>query len=120
MTITAAGSRLALAALLNGAYVSLHTADPTGSNEVSVGGYARRPAAFAELGGVNPITFANNAVIEFPVATASWGTVTHFAIYDALTGGNMRCSGALAESKLVGRDDVIRYIANALRVYANG
>lgn len=47
--------------------------------------------------GTNDVySFTNVADIVFPEATGSWGTITHFAIYDAKTGGNMIAFGTLA------------------------
>lgn len=43
-------------------------------------------------------SITNQADIQFPEATGSWGTITHFAIYDAKTGGNVIAYGALNSS----------------------
>lgn len=43
-------------------------------------------------------SITNQADIQFPEATGSWGTITHFAIYDARTGGNVIAYGALNSS----------------------
>ncbi len=77
-----------------GVYVALLTADPTDAGdmtaEIAVGGYARTQATFgAAVAGVS----TNSADITFPTATADWGTVTHFAVMDASTAGNMLYSG---------------------------
>ena len=37
----------------------------------------------------------NNSIIFFPEATASWGTITYFGLYNAATGGNLVLYGAL-------------------------
>ncbi|HET8921346.1 MAG TPA: hypothetical protein VFN27_16925 [Xanthobacteraceae bacterium] len=50
------------------------------------------PAAAASSGtepSVTPSNAANGAVITFAQATASWGTVTSWGIYDAVTAGNL-------------------------------
>lgn len=85
-------------------YVSLHTADPTDAGsgaEVSGGSYARAavtndatnwPAAASG-------SKSNGAVIQFATPTGSWGTITHFGIWDALTTGNLLAHGALDTSK---------------------
>jgi len=36
-----------------------------------------------------PATVTNGGVITFPAATANWGTVVAYGVYDALTGGNL-------------------------------
>jgi hypothetical protein len=38
---------------------------------------------------VTPVNVTNGASITFPAATANWGTVVAFAIYDASSSGNM-------------------------------
>lgn len=88
-------------------YVGLFTTDPgeagTGT-EVSGGSYARQTIAFT----VTASQASNTAAVEFPTATASWGTITYAAIYDALSGGNLLASGALTISKTIDSGDVFR------------
>lgn len=48
---------------------------------------------------------SNNAAITFPSPTASWGTVSHFGIFDASTAGNMWVCQALTASKNVNSGD---------------
>ena len=87
-------------------YLALHTADPTVAGtgtEVTGGSYARQSVAFDALAlGVT----ANTALITFPTSTANWGTVTHWAIRDALTGGNMLYFGALTAQKVMTSGDI--------------
>ena len=82
-------------------YVALYTADPTiaGTQTNEVGGatataYARQAVDFdAAVAGACD----NTAQITFAEAAAgdNWGTVTHWAILDALTAGNMLFFGEL-------------------------
>jgi len=44
---------------------------------------------------------SNTAAVEFPTASASWGTVTYAAIFYAVSGGNMMAYGALTTSKTI-------------------
>lgn len=72
------------------AYVGLFTADPTEtgdqSNEVTGGSYARvQPTWDTVAIDIESIT----SEIDFPTATASWGVISHCALLDASTGGNM-------------------------------
>lgn len=88
-------------------YVGLYTTDPGEGNtgtEVSGGSYARQSAAFTITGNAA----ANTAAIEFPTASASWGTVAYVGISDASTGGNLLASGALTTSKTISSGDVFR------------
>jgi len=88
-------------------YVGLFTSSPgeTGSGtEVSGGSYARQTIAFTVTGS----QASNTAAVEFPTATASWGTITFAAIYDASSGGNLLAYGALTTSKTIDSGDVFR------------
>lgn len=80
-------------------YVALFTSNPTDAGkgtEVSGGGYARQQVTFSAPS--NGAT-SNSADVVFPVATADWGTITHFGIYDAATGGNLLIHGAFQIAK---------------------
>ena len=86
-------------------YVGLFTAAPGetgGGTEVSGGGYARQAVSFSAA--ANGQT-SNSADITFPVATANWGTITHIALFDAATAGNMLWYGALSASKTIQTGD---------------
>ena len=61
-------------------------------------------------------TASNNAAIEFATATGSWGTITHIAVFDASTSGNMVCYAALSASKTIETGDVFRVPAGDLDV----
>ena len=96
-------------------YVGLFTADPGesgSSNEVSGNGYLRQSMAFT----VTNDACTNTSAVEFPTATGSWGTVTHTALYDASTSGNMLAVGQLSASKGVGSGDVFRFAAGAFDI----
>lgn len=96
-------------------YVSLFTSAPNDAGagtEVSGGSYARQSMAFT----VTNDTASNTSNVEFPKATASWGTVSHFAVYDASTGGNMLCYGTLSASKTVASGDTLRFNAGELDI----
>jgi hypothetical protein len=100
-------------------YVALFTSDPTDAGtgtEVSGGGYTRQAVTFnAPLNG----QVTNSTDILFPIATASWGTITHFGIYDAATGGNLLFHGVLQTSKTISTDDQLKIAAGALSVSIN-
>lgn len=97
-------------------YVGLFTAAPSdsgGGTEVTGGSYARvATGAFSATSG----TADNDADIEFPEATASWGTITHFGIFDAVSGGNLLVHGALDASVAIATGDVFRFNAGDLDV----
>lgn len=86
-------------------YVSLHTADPVDAGsgtEANYGSYARVQrdpldanwtAASATDGNTD-----NAAAITFPTCTSGTNLITHFAIWDASTNGNMITFGTLTNS----------------------
>lgn len=83
-------------------YALLLTSDPsdTGSlaGEISTTGTGYgRIAITAKMNVTDSVTgiSSNNVDITFGPATTDWGTVTHVAISDALTAGNMLLYGAL-------------------------
>lgn len=99
-------------------YVGLFTDDPgeTGSGtEVSGGSYARTEVTFTVSGD----TASNDGGVEFPAATANWGTITHIGIMDAETSGNMIISAALTASKTIADGDVFRIPTGDLDITLN-
>lgn len=108
-------------------YVGLSTTVPTntGTNvtEPAGNGYARVavtnnttnwPAAASRAK-------SNGTQITFPTATGTgWGTVTHFVIYDAGTGGNFRAWGSLNTSQAIGGNSMASFAAGALVINAPG
>jgi hypothetical protein len=96
-------------------YLGLHTADPTDAGtgtEVSGGSYARQSFASTISGNAA----SNTSAIEFPTATATWGTVGWVAVWDNLTSGNMLFHGALTTSKTIASGDVFRVPAGDLDI----
>ena len=93
-------------------YVSLHTANPTDAGtgtEVSGGSYARVnvPPLDANWSAGTPtdgITSNVNA-ITFPAPSANWGVITHCALWDAVSGGNMIAYATLTTPKTVNSGD---------------
>lgn len=96
-------------------YIGLFTAAPGeagGGTEVSGGSYARQTVTFTVSGD----TATNGANVEFPEATASWGTITHVAVFDAITGGNQIAYAALTTAKAIDSGDILRIPAGDLDV----
>ena len=87
-------------------YLALITADPTDTgsqaSEVSGFAYARIAVAFdAAAAGVTQ----NTALLQFPTPTGSWGTVSHWAIADALTAGNYLYHSAFDTARAIASSD---------------
>jgi len=100
-------------------YVGLFTSatsDSGGGTEVSGNGYARQAVSFtvATTGGVTKA--ANSATITFPTATATWGTISYIAIFNASSGGNMLFHGPVVTNKLIETDDSFQITAGNLTV----
>lgn len=98
-------------------YLALFTSNPAedgSGTEVSTSGtaYARQSVSFTVSGN----TASNSAAVEFPTATASYGTVTHVGVYDASTAGNLIAYAALTTSKAIDTGDVLRIPASDLDV----
>lgn len=101
-------------------YVELSTTAPTdaGTNVTppSGGGYARKQTAPSDWNMAAGRIIDNANAIEFAEASASWGTLSHFALFDAATGGNFLGWGALATPKAVDSGDTARFAAGDLDV----
>ena len=113
-------------------YVALYTAAPSdtgGGTEVTGGSYARvavtsslanwagtQSAGSTTVSSGTSGATSNNNSITFPTPTATWGTVTHFAIYDATSGGNELFWGALTIAKTVNPGDTVSFPAASLSV----
>ena len=99
-------------------YVGLFTGAPSdtgGGTEVSGSGYARK-ATGTLSGSGTATTFTNASAIEFAVATGTWGTVSHAAIFDAETGGNMLAWAPLTTAKAIDEGDIFRIPASDLTI----
>ena len=109
-------------------YIALYTTNPTDADtgtEVSGASYARAQvrhngAGAPEFGlavadGVGRMV-TNSQDIEFAAATAAWGTVTHFGMKDAATGGNLLHHGALDQPQTVNSGGIFRIAAGALKL----
>jgi hypothetical protein len=99
-------------------WVALSTADPTddgsGIAEPVGGSYARKSTAGADWNAAAAGATSNANVITFVTATASWGTISHFALFDAVTAGNMLAHGDLTTAKAVGNGDTAKFNAGDL------
>ena len=97
-------------------YVALFTSAPSdagGGTEVTGGSYARvnLPASdtnwVATQGGTSGASsgtggVTSNAVaVTYPAPTATWGTATHFGIFDAASGGNLLVWAPLSAARAI-------------------
>lgn len=99
-------------------YIALSTADPTedgsGIAEPVGNGYARVVCNTWDAAASRAIE--NTGAVEFPEAEGSWGEITHFAIFDAITGGNFLAHGDLTTPKTIGSGDNASFGAGAIDI----
>ena len=101
-------------------YVGLSTADPTdessGLSEPSGGSYARVSTVPGDWNVASGGATGNANDLTFPEATGNWGTITHFALFDAESAGNMLAHGTLSVSKTISSGDTVKFPAGDLDV----
>ena len=115
-----------------GLYVALFTAAPSdagGGTEVAGGGYARVNLPPSDTnwqatqgGPVGTSTgtggrTSNAVTIAFPAASADWGTITHYGIFDAATAGNRLLWDAVTvPRKVLAGDPPIQFTGGTLQI----
>lgn len=102
-------------------YIGLYTSAPTdagGGTEVSGGSYARAAVACntTNFPTTTNGSIANNTLITFAQATASWGSVVAFGIFDALSGGNLLYWGTVSPAKTVANGDTMSVAIGSLTI----
>ena len=101
-------------------YVGLSTADPgddgSGLSEPAGNGYARVATAASDWDTASGGTLDSAAAIQFNEATGNWGTVTHFALFDAASAGHLLAHGTLTQSKAIDSGDTVRFAAGDITV----
>ena len=99
-------------------YVSLWTSNPNddaSGTEVSTSGtsYARQSVTF---GAPSDGASLNTTAVEFPQATASYGTVGWIGINDAVSSGNLLYHSPLTTSKTIDTGDIFKIAIGSLSV----
>jgi hypothetical protein len=101
-------------------YVGLSTANATddgsGLSEPSGNGYARVQTSASDWNAASNGSLDNAGNITFAQASGNWGTITHFALFDAATAGNMLAHGALSQSQSISESDTARFQAGDLQI----
>ena len=92
-------------------FVALFT-DPTddagGGTEVAGAGYARQAATFDAASSPGGTT-QNADAQSFTASGGNFGTITHIAIYDAITAGNSLWHGAITTPRTVNDGDTLTF-----------
>lgn len=84
-------------------------------DEINTGGtgYDRKTVTFAQA---NQGTSATNATVTFDAAQANWGTVTHVAVMDNQSGGEVLFYGAVTTPKTIETGDTFQVSSGNLTI----
>jgi hypothetical protein len=86
------------------------------TDEITGGAYARKLITFAAAASG---TAASNLTVTFNTATATWGTITHVAIVDALTSGNVLFYGPVTTPKTIETGDTFQASSGNISISLN-
>ena len=100
-------------------YLGLSTSAPdidgSGVTEpLASAGYAR--VELNSLSEPSNGVITNDAAISFPESSASWGTVTHFALYDAPVNGNLLMYNVLSQARSVETATIVMVKVGSLKL----
>jgi len=99
-------------------YLGLSTgsfADDNSGTELTGNNYARVSVSF---GAAASGTMSNDAAIEFAAATGAWGSVSHWGLFDASSGGNLLVHGSFTTAKTIASGDVLKVATGDLDITA--
>lgn len=102
-------------------YIALFTAAPTdagGGTEVTGGSYARVAVTnnATNWPAASSGSKSNGVAFTFTQATANWGTVVAFGIFDAASAGNLLYWGDLTASKSVENGDTAEFAVGGITI----
>lgn len=108
-------------------WIALFTTMPTPSapgTEVTGGGYTRQMLSFDPVYSGPPPYTQNSVIIQWPAATASWGTLVAAGIFNQGSAGTMQAQGLLVDPAdgvtprpvTIGQGDVFRFPQAAIVV----
>lgn len=85
------------------------------TDEVTTSGsaYGRQSIAFGSASGGSA---SNSATVTFSAATSNWGSITHVAIMDASTSGNVLFWGAVTTAKTIESGDTFQVSSGNLSI----
>jgi hypothetical protein len=75
--------------------------------------YTRKAVTFAAASSGSS---ASSATVTFDTATASWGSITHIAVMDASTSGNVLFYGAVTTAKTIDTGDTFQVSSGNLTI----
>ena len=101
-------------------YVGLSAAEPcddgSGLDEPDGNGYVRVQTTPSDWSAAADGSITNLSEINFSMATGSWGTITHFALFDAATGGKILSYGQLSNPVSVDTGGLARFAIGELSI----
>lgn len=102
------------------AFLAVSTTDPDVSVTEPLGGsYSRIETSGSDWASASGKTITNASILAFTQATGSWGTPAYGVLYDALTGGNVLCSGPIGSPESIGSGDTLKVAAGDLVLSLN-
>ena len=105
-----------------GPYLALFTIAPTaedgtGGTEASLGNYARITCPGTSWGAAAAGAISNTSAVEFAECTGTnWGTINGWALFDAITVGNMIIWGEITTPKTINIGDTAKFAIGDLDV----
>jgi len=87
--------------------------EPVGNNYARVS-VTRGTGEFTAATGTAPAVADNTNVIQFPVPSGAWGTITHIGAFDASSAGNLIWWAALTTPQAAGTGNDVEVAVGAL------
>ena len=92
------------------------TDDGSGLAEPVGNSYSRVQTTASDWNQASDNSLDNAEDITFPQATGSWGTITHFALFDSASEGNLLAYGALSTPIVINDSDAPQFEAGDIEV----
>ena len=106
----------------SGPYLALFTVAPThengtGGTEATAGNYARITCPGTSWGAAAAGAIANGTAVTFAECSGTnWGTINGFALFDAITTGNMIAWGEVTTPKTINIGDTAKFAIGELDI----
>ena len=90
--------------------------DDASGSELTGNNYSRKAITFASA---SSGSIASNSAVEFDPASGSWGSVSHWGIFDASSSGNLLFRGSFTSAKTIASGDILKVASGSLTITAN-
>lgn len=98
------------------AATNLEAGTLTDEVSTSATGYGRKTVTFGSATVGATTVSATDATVTFDAATANWNTITHVAVLDAATAGNVLFWGAVTTAKAIETGDTFQVTSGNLTI----